>query len=113
MGRHLWLVYRQIRHWLDGQYNRARKRPRRIMPKPARGFTIIELLIIIAILGVLFFVVLANVPQQTHQSGNVQRKADVNTLLGAVHMYRDAHNGNLPEGITNEPKKIASTQASD
>ncbi|MEX0895514.1 MAG: type II secretion system protein [Patescibacteria group bacterium] len=73
-----------------------------------RGFTLIELLVVIGILAVLLAIVLVaiNPARQFAQANNTQRSSDVNALLNAIHQYAADNNGQLPDGITNDPLTI-------
>ena len=62
-------------------------------------------------MALLLFIVIF-VTQSSKQGttqGNTQRRADVNTILSAIDAYDKKHDGQLPEGITEQSKMIAST----
>jgi prepilin-type N-terminal cleavage/methylation domain-containing protein len=61
-----------------------------------KGFTIIEVLIVLAIAGVIMLVVFLTVPQLQRYSRNTQRKSDIVKLLGAVSEYESNNLGTLP-----------------
>jgi type II secretory pathway pseudopilin PulG len=75
----------------------------------SRGFALIELIFVAVIIGLLFFFVLTQSAQNDKRQGNVQRRADVNSILSAIDTYAEQHDGKLPEGITDQAKIIAST----
>lgn len=77
-----------------------------------RGFTIIELIIIIGILAILFFMAYTLAAPAAQRTGNTQRKADVNALLTAIESYKN-HTNNYPQGITTQAKTIASSKGGD
>src|SRR6202012_43961 len=60
------------------------------------GFTIIEVLIVLAIAGLILMIVFLAVPALQRNSRNTQRKNDVQALLGAISEYEDNNNGSLP-----------------
>jgi prepilin-type N-terminal cleavage/methylation domain-containing protein len=60
------------------------------------GFTIIEVLIVLAIAGLIMLVVFLAVPALQRNSRNTQRKNDVSSLLGALTEYINNNNGKLP-----------------
>ncbi|GAC1387778.1 MAG: hypothetical protein NVS1B7_2670 [Candidatus Saccharimonadales bacterium] len=61
-----------------------------------KGFTIIEVLIVLAIAGLILLVVFLAVPALQRNSRNTQRKGDVSQLLGAVSEYVSNNAGSLP-----------------
>jgi prepilin-type N-terminal cleavage/methylation domain-containing protein len=76
-----------------------------------KGFTLVELLIVIGILGVLLAIVLIaiNPQQQFKEANNTARKADVNAILNAITSYAADNEGQLPAGITSTDKTITAT----
>ncbi len=72
------------------------------------GFTLIEVLVVIAILAILFSLVLIaiNPARQFSQANNTKRHSDVNALLNAIHQYAADNRGALPTGITTSVQNI-------
>lgn len=64
--------------------------------KSSEGFTIIEVMIVLAIAGLIMLIVFMAVPALQRNSRNTQRKNDVSSILGAVSEYQSNHNGSLP-----------------
>lgn len=64
--------------------------------KKEKGFTIIEVLIVLAIAGLIILIVFLAVPALQRNSRNTQRKNDVSALLGAVQEAVNNNQGNLP-----------------
>lgn len=83
---------------------------KRLKSSLQQGFTLIEVLIVIGILGILFAIVLVAVnPQENfQQANNTQRKADVNAIVNAISQYAAANNGQLPSGIDSTDRTISS-----
>lgn len=63
--------------------------------KDNKGFTIIEVLIVLAIAGLILLVVFLAVPALQRNSRNTQRKSDISALAGAIQEYT-ANNGGAP-----------------
>ena len=66
------------------------------LKKNNKGFTIIEVLIVLAIAGLIMLVVFLAVPALQRNSRNTQRKSDVSSVLGAVSEYVANNGGALP-----------------
>jgi prepilin-type N-terminal cleavage/methylation domain-containing protein len=66
------------------------------LKKREQGFTIIEVLIVLAIAGLILLIVFLAVPALQRNSRNTQRKADVSAAIGAVSDYANNHSGTLP-----------------
>lgn len=64
------------------------------------GFTIIEVMIVLAIAGLIMLVVFLAVPALQRNSRNTQRKNDVSSLVGAMSEYVNNNNGKLPPSCT-------------
>lgn len=60
------------------------------------GFTIIEVLIVLAIAGLILLVVFLAVPALQRNSRNTQKRNEVSAALGAVSEYVANNNGRLP-----------------
>jgi len=61
-----------------------------------KGFTIIEVLIVLAIAGLILLIVFLAVPALQRNSRNTSIKNDVAALLGGVSEYQAANNGSMP-----------------
>lgn len=60
------------------------------------GFTIIEVLIVLAIAGLIMLIVFLAVPALQRNSRNTQRKNDVSNILSAVTEWANNNGGVLP-----------------
>lgn len=60
------------------------------------GFTIIEVLIVLAIAGLIVLIVFLAVPALQRNSRNTQRKNDVSAMVGAVQEFTNNNGGKLP-----------------
>jgi len=65
-----------------------------------QGFTIIEVMIVLAVAGLILLIVLLAVPALQRSSRNTQRKNDISALAGAVANYISNNNGTVPNNIT-------------
>lgn len=61
-----------------------------------QGFTIIEVMIVLAIAGLIMLIVFLAVPSLQRNGRNTQRKSDVASLLGSITEYTSNNNGGLP-----------------
>lgn len=64
-----------------------------------KGFTIIEVLIVLAIAGLIMLIVFLAVPALQRNSRNTAIKNDVQNVLGGVSEYQAANSGSMPTSI--------------
>jgi prepilin-type N-terminal cleavage/methylation domain-containing protein len=64
--------------------------------KSDKGFTIIEVMIVLAIAGLIMLIVFLAIPALQRNSRNTQRKNDVAAILAAVNEFSNNNNGTLP-----------------
>jgi prepilin-type N-terminal cleavage/methylation domain-containing protein len=83
---------------------------KKIHAQNRKGFTLIEILVVIGILAVLFAIVLIaiNPARQFSQANNTKRRSDVNAILNAIHQYAADNRGALPAGIGSTAGLISS-----
>ena len=65
------------------------------MHRHQKGFTLIELLVVIAIIGILAGVLIVSMINATNSANDARRKADIDTIRGALLRYNVA-NGSYP-----------------
>jgi type IV pilus assembly protein PilA len=70
------------------------------LTKKDDGFTIIEVMIVLAIAGLILLIVFLAIPALQRNSRNTQRKNDVAAILAAIGEYTNNNNGALPNGAT-------------
>lgn len=64
--------------------------------KDKKGFTIIEVLIVLAIAGLILLIVFLAVPALQRNSRNTTKKAEASAIGGAIAEWANNHNGILP-----------------
>ncbi len=64
--------------------------------RKTEGFTIIEVLIVLAIAGLILLIVFLAVPALERNARNTSRKDDVANILGAMNEYVNNNSGQLP-----------------
>ena len=62
-----------------------------------KGFTIIEVVLVLAIAGLIFMMVFLALPALQRSQRDTQRKNDASRLLAAVNDYRAANRGAVPK----------------
>ena len=69
----------------------------RASPRPPRGFTLIEILVVIVILGILAALIVPRVMDRPDQARAVAAKADIAAIMQGLKLYR-LDNGTYPSG---------------
>lgn len=64
------------------------------------GFTIIEVLIVLAIAGLILLIVFLAVPALNRNSRNTSIKNDVQNVVGGVAEFQGANNGAMPTNVS-------------
>lgn len=82
------------------------------LKKRAEGFTIIEVLIVLAIAGLILLIVFLAVPALQRNSRNTQRKNDVSSALGAVNEWTNNNQGVLPTTAAQQTAALANAKLS-
>lgn len=80
-----------------------------------KGFTLIEVLIVIGILAVLAGIVLVaiNPARQFRQANNTERESNVNAILSAIGQYTVDNKGTLPTEIQSDEDPIGGAGGDD
>ena len=76
-----------------------------------RGFTLLEVLVAVVIVGILAGVVLASLSQVRMHGRDTERSADLGVILNAVYQYTLDNGNQLPASITTTPTNICQTGA--
>ena len=66
------------------------------MPQKKKGFTIIEVVLVLAIAGLIFLMVFIALPALQRSQRNAQRKNDLSRFMTAVEQYRANNHNQLP-----------------
>jgi prepilin-type N-terminal cleavage/methylation domain-containing protein len=66
------------------------------LQKKSEGFTIIEVMIVLAIAGLILLIVFLAVPALQRNSRNTQRKSEASAIASAYSEYVNNHGGNPP-----------------
>lgn len=64
--------------------------------KTSAGFTIIEVLIVLAIAGLIILIVLLAIPALQRNNRNTARKSDISRIAGALTNFVSNNNGDVP-----------------
>jgi prepilin-type N-terminal cleavage/methylation domain-containing protein len=91
-----------------------KRRKTRHYNQTGKGFTLIEVLLVISLISILFAIVIiaVNPGRQFQQANNSQRRSDINAILNAVSQFQNDNRGQLPTGITGTTTKIIGTAVS-
>jgi prepilin-type N-terminal cleavage/methylation domain-containing protein len=67
------------------------------------GFTLVEIVMVLAIAGLILAVVLLALPQTERSRRDTQRKEDLSRLQTQIEFYASNHSGSYPLSITADP----------
>jgi prepilin-type N-terminal cleavage/methylation domain-containing protein len=81
------------------------------------GFTIIEVVLVLAIAGLIFLMVFIALPALQRNQRDTQRKNDLSRVMAAIRNYQSNNRGNLPDhtyisGLADEPSGFTATYLS-
>jgi len=65
---------------------------KRSLPASRQGFTLVELLVVIAVIGLLSGMVVISITQAKAKSRDARRVADINTIVTALNLYHNDYN---------------------
>ena len=68
------------------------------MAKTKKGFTIIEVVLVLAIAGLIFLMVFIALPALQRSQRNTQREDDISRVLTAANNYQTNNSGKIPFG---------------
>lgn len=71
------------------------------MAKTKKGFTIIEVVLVLAIAGLIFLMVFIALPALQRGQRNTQREDDISRFLTAGNSYQTNNNGKIPFRVSN------------
>ena len=79
-----------------------------------KGFTIIEVVLVLAIAGLIFLMVFIALPAMQRSQRDTQRRQDYSALSSAITSYVTNNNGNLPKvSATLDPAKYINSTSND
>jgi prepilin-type N-terminal cleavage/methylation domain-containing protein len=78
----------------------------KIKNRKQEGFTIIEVLIVLAIAGLILLVVFLAVPALQRNSRNTSMKNDVQNVLGGIAEYQNVNSGSMPTTISSSGGEV-------
>ena len=84
----------------------------KIKNRKESGFTIIEVMIVLAIAALILLIVFLAVPALQRSARNTQRKNDVSALLSGVSTFSSDNSGNTPTGASISGGVVTYTGAS-
>ncbi|BFL76182.1 type II secretion system protein [Finegoldia magna] len=69
------------------------------LKKKKKGFTLLELLVVLAILAILIAIAIPVYKGQKEKAARTAHNANVRVLETALESYKQDNNGNLPDGL--------------
>ena len=76
-----------------------------------KGFSLLELLVAITIVGILAGIVLVSLSSIRARGRDAQRATDIGMIVNAIYQYALDHGNQLPASITTTPTNICKTGA--
>ena len=81
--------------------------------KSKKGFTIIEVVLVLAIAGLIFLMVFIALPAMQRSQRDTQRRNDYSQLSAAMTTYMTSNNGQLPGTGSLEPARYVNEDGTD
>jgi len=75
------------------------KKENEVIQAMKRGFTLVELLVVVAILGILATIAIQNIGGNIDDTNKTAAQASVRSIDDAVVTYKLKHNGKLPNSL--------------
>lgn len=75
------------------------KKENEVIQAMKRGFTLVELLVVVAILGILATIAIQNIGGNIDDTNKTAAQASVRSIDDAVVTYKLKHNGKLPNSV--------------
>lgn len=91
------------RHEKRNRYN--------LKSQASNGFTIVEILIVLAIAGLIMLIIFEAIPDLTRNSGNNLRKQDAANILQVISQYELNNSGNFPSGCGTGYSSVCKTSS--
>lgn len=76
--------------------NRLEKKLKKLFPKKQPGFTLIEMVIVVAIIATLVLLISPNLLSQKKKADDRSKDAFVSTLQTQIQLYREDHKNTVP-----------------
>lgn len=76
--------------------NRLEKKLQKLFPKKQPGFTLIEMVIVVAIIATLVLLISPNLLSQKKKADDRSKDAFVSTLQTQIQLYREDHDDKVP-----------------
>jgi type II secretion system protein G len=92
--------------------SRKTRRPRPASSRDFRGFTLVEILIVVVILGILAAIVVPQFVSAASESRDSSIKMDLHRIRQQLEVYRQQHNGDYPT-LAEFPDQMTQYSAAD
>lgn len=81
--------------------------------KAQKGFTLVEILIVVVILGILAAIVIPQFTDASSQANAARLETDLQTLRSQIELYKIQHNDNTPDTVDGAAFATSLTSKSD
>jgi len=83
------------------------------MMRTRKGFTLIEILIVVIILGILAAIVIPQFTEASNEARESSLRSNLHTLRGQIGLYKAQHLDVYPDGTSSDTFELALTQRTD